>query len=175
MIDGKPNYLAERDYTFLTQIEEQGSQTLKVIYEGTEEKITESRQKILNNIIKLLNTKIIKLKQLRLEYNFLYNVQVDIRELYKAFGYGILKKDIIPVSLVRFPNISNRYFVNKRIYQNMRINKSLAKKEEIEKKLKKQQKKKTEKKQPIKKIITKKIHIKPKTLMEILSETEGEK
>ena len=32
----------------------------------------------------------------------------------------------------------------------MRINKSLAKKEEIEKKLKKQQKKKTEKKQQIK-------------------------
>ena len=57
----------------------------------------------------------------------------------------------------------------------MKINKSLAKKEEIEKKLKKQQKKKTEKKQQIKKTITKKIHIKPKSLMEILSETEGEK
>ena len=77
MIDGKPNRMANRDYTFLSQIEEKRNEVFKIIFLGTEEKPTNLRKEILNNLIQLLN-KPFKLTQIRLEYNFLYNVQDHI-------------------------------------------------------------------------------------------------
>ena len=160
MIDGKPNRMANRDYTFLSQIEEKRNEVFKIIFLGTEEKPTALRKEILNNLIQLLN-KPFKLTKIRLEYNFLYNIQADKTELYKAFGYGILTKKIIPVSLVNFPKIHNRYFVNVKIYNNIHINKSKHKAE--------QEKKKTIKKP--KKVVKKK-YIKPKSFLQILAEGE---
>lgn len=155
-----------RDRTFMMQIEKRNSAILKEVYKGTIEELDFEETEILERIITILDKNPLLLSQIKLEYEFKYDVQVKREKLYAAFGYGILTRKIIPISLTEFPSIRNRYFVSMNSYLLLLTNKDKIRKKE---KMEKVTKRKTVKRKTTKKK-TEKIHIKPKSFREMIGE-----
>ena len=181
MIAGKAENKLIRDYTFLTKIEERKNSVLKIIYRGTEEKITKEKKEIADKIYFLVDKKALRLGELRLEYNYVYNTRIDKELFYQAFGYCIISKTVIPVSFLEFPDIRNRYFISKRKYNNAMVNKACAKilkeKNKTIKKEKQIEKNKVKRNKMLKKqraeknkIKAKQVYEKPKSFLEMIKE-----